>query len=98
MSAITDKQAAQKAEAVARKAAEDADKKAIAKLFSTPEGKHVLELLMRRFGVLAPRFVQGPNGEVNAIRAGIKDGRADVPLFILGCLKEAGETHVTFPI
>ena len=98
MSAITEKQEAQKAAAAAKKAEAEADIKAIAKLFSSPEGKHVLKLLMQRFGVLAPRFVQGPNGEVNAIRAGIRDGRADVPLFIIGCLKEAGETEISFPL
>jgi hypothetical protein len=98
MSAITDRQEAAKQAAADKKAREDADKKAIAKHFATPEGKHVLELLMRRFGVLTPRFIGGEHGELNALRAARKDGQSDVPLFILGCLKEAGETHITFPI
>lgn len=98
MKTIAEKQAEARAAQDHRRAQDEADMKAIAKLFDSPEGQLVLELLMRRFGVLGMRFQTGDRGEVNAIRAGIKDGNAEVILFIIQCLKKAGKDTITFPI
>ncbi len=86
-------------EAVAKRQAED--EKAmldVADLFKTPQGKRVLALLCRRFGVLGRRFRKNDRGELNAIRAGINDGEAAVVLFILECLQASGEEEITLPL
>lgn len=86
-------------EAVAKR--QEADQRAmldVADLFKTPQGKRVLTLLCRRFGVLGRRYRQNDRGEVNAIRAGINDGEAAVVLFILECLQASGEEEITLPL
>jgi len=95
---IKGQQEAAKAKALARKAAEEGDKMLIARHFSGPDGRKVLELLMRRFGVLGTRFVAGEDGKIDVVRAAVRDGRAQVPLFIISCLKEAGEEEVSLPL
>jgi hypothetical protein len=74
---------------------EAADKLRIAKHFSTPEGKEVLVLLMRRFGVLGRRIRSASDSD---LIVGQRDGEAAAPLFILQCLKEAGETTITLEL
>lgn len=98
MSAITDKQNEQRAIAAKKRAEAEADMMAIAKHFDNPEGMKVLELLMRRSGVLAPRFTAIEGREPNALRAARRDGQADTPLFIIDCLKLAGAKQITFPL
>jgi hypothetical protein len=98
MSHITDKQDAARAAAAARKKEDDEAAALIAKHFSTPEGRAVLELLCRRFGVLGRRFIANERGEVNAIKAGIRDGEASVILFIITCLAKSGEKSITLPL
>ena len=76
-----------------RRADEATDMAKVAKLFGTPEGEEVLELLFRRFGVMGRRFrAPGTTSE----QAAIHDGEAAVPLFILQCMKASGRK--TFPI
>jgi hypothetical protein len=78
------------------KAAQDAaDMAKIAKLFSTPEGKEVLELLFRRFGVLGRRF-RSPGS--TSEQAAIHDGEAGVVLFILQCMRDSGEKTFQLPL
>jgi hypothetical protein len=74
---------------------EAADKAKIAKHFRTPEGKEVLELLFRRFGVLGRRF-RTPN--TTPEQAAISDGEAGAVLFILQCMKDAGEDSIRIPL
>ncbi len=67
----------------------------VAKLFNSPEGKDVLTLLCRRFGVLGRRFQGGAGGEV---LAAIKDGEAGSVLFILQCMKASGVASITLDL
>jgi len=94
MKSVRSKQAAAAAVAQERKAETVAEMNAIAKHFSSPEGKHVLELLMRKAGVLGSRF--GPDSD--PIKAAIREGETRIPLFIIQCLKQGGETQITFPL
>lgn len=98
MSHITDKQDAARVAATARKKEDDEATALVAKLFSTPEGAEVLELLCRRFGVLSRRFLPNERGEVNAIKAGIRDGEANAVLFIIACLAKNGVKTITLPL
>ncbi|WP_367871832.1 hypothetical protein [Luteolibacter sp. Populi] len=98
MSAITEKQAVQREAAARKRAEEEADMLLVARLFSTPDGERVLELMMRRFGVLAPRFVPNEKGELSAIRAGKRDGQAEVVLWVLQCLRVGGKERVSFGV
>lgn len=98
MKTIAEKQAVQRTRTEELRKRDEADMQAVAKLFSTEEGRYVLELLMRRFGVLGTRFDVNAKGELDAIRAGIRDGQTAVPLFIVQCLKKAGESSISFPI
>lgn len=83
------REAAEKGQAAREQktAEEKADMDRVAKLFSTPEGKAVLELLVRRFGVLGRR-VRGPQD--TDLMVAVRDGEAAAVLFILQCLKSAG--------
>ena len=98
MKTLAERQAAQRARTEEIRKRDEEDMLAVAKLFATEEGRYVLELLMRRFGVLGSRFEVNGRGELDAIRAGIRDGQTAVPLFIIQCLKKAGESSVSFPI
>ena len=98
MKTLAERQAVQRARTEEIRKRDDEDMLAVARLFSTEEGRYVLELLMRRFGVLGSRFEVNAKGVLDPVRAGIRDGQTAVPLFIIQCLKKAGESSVTFPI
>lgn len=94
MKTIKERQAEAKSAQDAKKQATNKEMAAIAKLFSSPEGKHVLELLMRKAGVLRPKF----GADSDPIKAAIREGEARIPLFIVECLKAGGETHLVLPL
>ena len=78
-----------------RREQEAADMAKIARLFDTAEGKEVLELLFRRFGVLGRRYrAPGTTPE----QAAIHDGEAGVVLFILQCLRDSGTGSFELPL
>ena len=78
-----------------RREQEAADMAKIARLFETAEGKEVLELLFRRFGVLGRRY-RGPG--TTPEQAAIHDGEAGVVLFILQCLRDSGTKAFELPL
>lgn len=98
MKTIQDKRDAAAAMAQERAAENEAGMKLIAQHFSTPEGRKVFELLARRFGLLGPCFRVNDRGEVNAVRAGIRDGEANVLRFILECLAKSGANSINLPL
>lgn len=94
MKTAADKRAAELAAATARNAETEAELKQVAKLFSTAEGKEVLQIMMRRFGVLSSRFQAGSD----PIQAAIHDGKTEVVLWITRCLKLSGENNISIPL
>ena len=98
MSHLSEKKAALDLREADRKKADTEGIRAIARHFSTPEGREVFHLLCRKYGLLADRFQTNDRGEVNAVKAGIRDGEVRPLLFILRCMKESGETSITLPL
>lgn len=98
MSHLSEKKAALDLKEADRKKADTDGIRAIARHFSTPEGQEVFHLLCRRFGLLADRFQMNDRGEVNAVKAGIRDGQVRPLLFIIDCMKQNGETSITLPL
>ena len=98
MSHLDEKKAALSLKEADRKKADTDGMRQSARHFSGPEGQEVFQLLCRRFGLLADRFQVSDRGEVNALKAGIREGETRPLLFILRCLKESGETSINLPL
>lgn len=58
-------------------------------MFSTDEGRELLTYLATRFDVLGRTFLSTDRGEVNAIRAGIRDGERAVVAHLFHLIRKA---------
>jgi len=90
MNDITEKQARAKAlEAERRKQTERLGQVAAAVL-RTEDGKELLEHLWNRFGLTERVFILGEKGEVNALRAAIRDGERAVVAYLIALAAKGG--------
>jgi hypothetical protein len=97
MSEITDKQEAQKAKAEAARAEFDSLCETALEIFRTDSGQELLGHLAKRFDMLGRTFVPNQNGEVNALRAAVRDGeKATVSYLVAMCRRI--DPKFTFPI
>ena len=97
MSIIGDKQA--QASAVQDARAKDRDRLAqqFAAVFSTDDGRDVLALLAKRFDLLGRTFQAGERGDVNALRAAVRDGERAAIHFIFQSIR-AAKPDYPFPL
>ena len=88
MNDIREKQArAKAAEAERRKQAERIEQLAAA-VFGTKDGQEWLEHLQARFGLMERVFIGREGGEVNALRAAIRDGERAVVAYQMAMAKK----------
>lgn len=94
MSNFRDKRDAAAGEAEKRKRDADVVYQQFAELFDTDLGREVLVHLWKRFDVCGRSFLAMEHGEVNALRAGVRDGERAVPNYILQMIRK---TKPEFP-
>jgi ketosteroid isomerase-like protein len=97
MSIIGDKQAA--AAVVQDQRAKERDRLAqqFAAVFSTDDGREVLALLAKRFDLLGRTFQATDRGDVNALRAAVRDGERAAIHFIFQSIR-AAKPDYPFPL
>lgn len=73
-----------------RKAAHDRIAQVIAAVFSTDDGREMLEYLVKRFDLAGRTFLPiGERGEINALRAAVRDGERAVIAHLLALARAA---------
>lgn len=97
MSIISDKQAA--AGAVQDSFRKDADRlnQQIADVFSTDTGREVLAHLIKRFDLTGRTFLASEKGDVNALRAAVRDGERAVVSYLISRAR-AGNKDFPIPL
>lgn len=89
MDTLTEKREAATAAQERRAKEHDRMCQAAAAMFSTDEGRELLGYLAARFDVLGRTFLATDRGEVNAIRAGIRDGERAVVNHLFHLIRKA---------
>jgi hypothetical protein len=95
MTTLSEKQAAASALADQRK--KDAERvfAQFAEVFKTDTGREVFSHLWRRFDVEGRAFLTSERGEVNALRAAVRDGERAAIKYILTAIRRADPTYQT---
>lgn len=94
---LQEKQAA--ASAVQDQRAKDRDRvcQQFAAVFSTDDGREVLAMLVKRFDLLGRTFLATERGDVNALRAAVRDGERAAVQFIFQTIRAAAPDYI-FPL
>ena len=95
MSIITDKQDAAAATQENFRKEQDRLNQQIAAVFSTDDGRDVLHYLVKRFDLCGRSFLAGDKGDVNALRAAVRDGERAVVNHLISRARSANKD---FPI
>lgn len=90
MNDITEKQAKARAAEAERRKQHDRLAQVAAAVLGTQDGQELLAHLQARFGLNERVFILGEKGEVNALRAAIRDGERAVVSYLMTLAKRGG--------
>lgn len=97
MSIISDKQASASAVQDSFRKDQDRLSQQIADVFSTETGQEVLGHLVKRFDLTGRSFLATDRGEVNALRAAVRDGERAVVSYLIARAR-AGNKDFPIPL
>jgi hypothetical protein len=97
MSILTDKQALAQASQDQRRKDQDRLCQLAVELFDSESGRELLKHLVERFDLLGRTFLATDRGEVNALRAAVRDGERAVVSHLLRMIRKA-KSDFDFPL
>lgn len=93
MSTIEEKQAALRAEQERLRRDQERICHVAAEIFDTDNGRELLSHLCKRFDILGRSFLVTDRGEVNALRAGVRDGERAAVNYLIQMIRLANKDY-----
>jgi hypothetical protein len=97
MSSISDKQAISQLSQDNRRKDHERLCQQMAEVFGTEAGQEILKYLVQRFDLLGRTFIATDRGDVNALRAAVRDGERAVVAHLLQTIRKA-KPDFNFPL